>query len=127
VLFASTTTFNACSAPGAIRVVVNIVVVYLLLRRLARVWKGPARRTLFFSFKILVFAGLGRSSKRRNWLVGGEVGQIALFLRLVAQNLMRLVLTSQILLEGRANHRDPRRGVRVLSGLGSYEAADAIA
>jgi hypothetical protein len=125
VLLASTTALDACLAPASIRVVVDIVVVNLLLRRLARVWKGPARRTLFFSFKILVLAGLRRGRRRRDWLVGEEVGQVALFLHLVAQNLMRLALAFQMLLEARANHRDPRRGVRVISVLGSYEAADA--
>ena len=125
VLLTTTTAFNTRSAPAAVRVVVDVVVIYLLLRRLARVWKGSARRTLFFSLKILVLAGLRRSRRRRDWLVGEEVGQVALFLHLVAQNLMRLALAFQMLLEARANHRDPRRGVRVISVLGSYEAADA--
>ena len=134
VRFASSTPFNACSAPAPIRKVIEVVVIDLLLCGLARVWETSPWSALLFHLWILVLTNLRRSrrprirrSRRcRDWLVGEEIGKI-LFLNLVAQYLWCLRVVSQTFLEARANHHALSRRARVFSVLGSHEAADVVA
>ena len=134
VWFSSSTPFNACSAPAAVGIVVEVVVVDLLLCGLAGVWETFPWLALLFHLWILVLTNLRRSRRRRNWrsdrcwhrLVVEEILQI-LLLNFIAQHLSLLRVFSQTFLEARATHCALSSRALVFGMLGSYEAANAVA
>ena len=134
VRFASSTPFNACSAPAAIVGVIKVVVVDLLLSGLAGVWETFPWLALLLHLRILVLASLRRSRRRRyrrsSWcrhgLIVEEILQI-LLLDFVAQHLVLFSLSPQTFLEARATHCALSSRALLVGVLGSYEATDAVA